>query len=118
LFQPKERIITMKKVESINKVINEKKATVNKFTYPKIPIERIEVAAELLQFHGKRMFVKSLVDYWKLKRKDRAGAPLIRNLDMMWCQTKYPPQPPPLRILGADGNQLVSQIIKIIIISH
>ncbi|CAL8107597.1 unnamed protein product [Orchesella dallaii] len=102
-----ERAQTIKKVESISKVINEKRATASEYSYPKISIERIEAACELVNFLGKGMFIKSLVSYWRLKRKSRGGAPLLRNLDSMWSQSKYPAQPSPLRVLAEDGNPVV-----------
>ncbi|ODM98009.1 Peregrin [Orchesella cincta] len=109
---PAERVLTMKKVEAIDRVMEEKRATARKCAKLMIRQERVNVVKELIQFHGRDAFVKRLKCYWKLKRDSRSGAPLLRNLELMWCETQYPPQPPPLCIRGPDGKLLVEDTME------
>lgn len=87
----------LQKVETMNKVLYEKRAAPAESKFPQISDERINAISELVSFPGKTVFMARLIAYWKIKRSSRGGAPLIRNVDTFWVENEmYPPTPDPL----------------------
>lgn len=82
----------------MKKVLAEKSSNEPEAQFPTFPMDRIGAICELVSFPGKKYFLKRLLAYWKLKRKSRGGAALLRNLESLWiADKKEPPAPPPLQ---------------------
>lgn len=81
----------------MKKVLAEKCSNEPEAQFPTFPADRIDAVCELVSFPGKKYFLKRLLAYWKLKRKSRGGAALLRNLESVWItDKKEPPAPCPL----------------------
>lgn len=90
-------MVIKQKIESIKKVLAEKGSDPPEILFPSIPKERLSAVVELLSIPGKNYVVQRLLSFWKLKRKSRSGAPLLRDLDAFWIETsEEPPAPPKL----------------------
>jgi hypothetical protein len=50
---------------------------------------RVEELATHLVLQGKEIFLPRLLAYWTLKRKSRAGVPLLRRLQVIVLSTFY-----------------------------
>lgn len=69
-------------------MLAEKRSAKPTLSIPTIPPERVTEISSSVSFARKNVFIKRLLSYWKLKRIQRNGVPLLRRLQ---AASNHPP---------------------------
>ncbi|XP_021954896.1 bromodomain-containing protein 1 isoform X2 [Folsomia candida] len=76
------------KLKACRKMLAEKRSAKPTLSIPTIPPERVTEISSSVSFARKNVFIKRLLSYWKLKRIQRNGVPLLRRLQ---AASNHPP---------------------------
>ncbi|KAG1663140.1 Peregrin [Nymphon striatum] len=68
------------KMRKARKILAEKRSAVPVVSIPKIPPERLNHIAQMVNIMKKTQYLQRLLAYWTLKRQSRNGVPLLRRL--------------------------------------
>lgn len=99
------------KMQTISKVLNEKRTSSSEDYFPSIPADRIESITKLVTFPGRKQFVRRINALWKLKRRIKGGSALLSDPESCWIEgMKVPPEPDPIE--RPRNEELVQVLIN------
>lgn len=103
------------KLKACRKMLAEKRSAKPTVSIPTIPPDRLTEIASSIPFARKNQFLKRLLSYWKLKRIQRNGVPLLRRLQ---AASNHPPasshnRPHPSQADNSQSDHAWAYIVKL-----